>query len=162
MFKAREYLAKRILCADGPSRVIFAAMRMSTQCLLVCCASMTCAAHAAGRVMLMGSPPGSCRSTQAEIPKKNHGMTITSADGVIARNSRMTGTPCLQRVGPHLDPALKGLLEPDIEPELKAYHREFDFIRKCFPEADIRTADGTKLPAEVSKQIRKMLLSRQS
>jgi len=45
----------------------------------------------------------------------------------------------------------------DIEQELKDYHREFDSIRQYFPEADIRTVDGTKAREEVAKQIRKIL-----
>ncbi|MEO8593070.1 MAG: nucleoside monophosphate kinase [Candidatus Solibacter sp.] len=48
----------------------------------------------------------------------------------------------------------------DIEQELKDYHREFDFIRTYFPEADIQTVDGTKSPAQVAKRIRKVLDSR--
>jgi adenylate kinase family enzyme len=126
---------------------------------------MTYAAHAAGRVMLMVSPPGSGRSTRAEILKKCLCMTIISADGTIERNSQKFQNdriPSLQGVDLHLDPALTGLLEPGTEQELKDYHREFDLIRQYFPEADIRTADGTKPPAEVAKQIRKMLKSRQS
>ena len=45
----------------------------------------------------------------------------------------------------------------DIEQELKDYHREFDFIRTNFPDADIQTVDGTNSPAAVAKQIRKAL-----
>ena len=45
----------------------------------------------------------------------------------------------------------------DLDQELKDYHREFDFIRQYFPEADIRNVDGTKKPAEVQKQIRKLI-----
>ena len=46
---------------------------------------------------------------------------------------------------------------PDIEQELKNYHREFDFIRTNFPDADIQTVAGTNSPAAVAKQIRKAL-----
>ena len=56
---------------------------------------------------------------------------------------------------------LKNQNRPDLEQELKDYHREFDFVRTYFPEADIRTVDGTKKPAEVAQQIRKLLESRQ-
>jgi adenylate kinase family enzyme len=50
---------------------------------------------------------------------------------------------------------------PDLEQELKDYHREFDFIRTYFPEADIQTVDGTKSPSAVAKQIRNVIQSRQ-
>jgi adenylate kinase family enzyme len=49
----------------------------------------------------------------------------------------------------------------DVEQELKDYHREFDFVRQYFPTADIRTLDATKEPAEVARQIRKVLQSGQ-
>lgn len=49
----------------------------------------------------------------------------------------------------------------DLEQELKDYHREFDFMRQYFPEADIRSVDATKSPGEVAKQIRKLLQSGQ-
>jgi len=167
-------------------------------------------------------PPGSGRSRQAAILKKDLDMAGIAADDVIARNPekfQKYRTPALQGVDPHLDPAMKDLVEaamkatdlskggvldgypspkvqgdfvtglldrkravvihlsvpddvvrkrlksqnrPDLEQELKDYHREFDLIRQYFLEADIRTADGTKPPAEVAKQIRKMLKSRQS
>ena len=45
----------------------------------------------------------------------------------------------------------------DIEQEIKDYHREFDFITTYFPQADIRTVDATKKPAQVAKEIRKSL-----
>ena len=48
----------------------------------------------------------------------------------------------------------------DIEQELKDYHREFDFIRTYFPDAHIENIDGTKSPAQVAKQIRKVLDNR--
>lgn len=36
---------------------------------------------------------------------------------------------------------------------LKDYHREMDFVRTYYPDANIRTVDGTKPMAEVSKAI---------
>jgi adenylate kinase len=48
----------------------------------------------------------------------------------------------------------------DIEQELKDYHREFDFVRTYFPDADIRTVDATKKPADIAKEIRKLLQSK--
>jgi adenylate kinase family enzyme len=49
----------------------------------------------------------------------------------------------------------------DLEQELKDYHREFDFIRQYFPEADIHNVDATRPPGEVAKQIRKLIQSGQ-
>jgi len=40
-----------------------------------------------------------------------------------------------------------------IEQRLKDYHREMDFIRDYYPQANIWTVDGTRSPAEVSKTI---------
>ncbi len=48
----------------------------------------------------------------------------------------------------------------DVEQELKDYHREFDFIRLYFPDADIHTVDGAIPVAKVAKQIRKIVQSR--
>jgi adenylate kinase len=45
----------------------------------------------------------------------------------------------------------------DVEQELKDYHREFDFIRTYFPEADIRAVDGAKKATQVAKEIRKLV-----
>ena len=183
-------------------------------------AVLASAAYAAGPVVLVVGPPGSGRSTQAAILKKDLGMAVVAADEVIARNSekfQKKRTPSLQGVDPHLDPAmnefveetlkatdlskgvvldgypaskiqgdfLTGLLDMpravvihlsvpddvvrkrlksqtkrDIEQELKDYHREFDFIRTYFPDANIQEVDGTKAPAQVAKQIRKVLDSR--
>jgi adenylate kinase len=44
-----------------------------------------------------------------------------------------------------------------IERRLKDYHREMDFVRTYYPEANIRTVDGTKPVAEVSKSIEAVL-----
>jgi adenylate kinase len=45
----------------------------------------------------------------------------------------------------------------DVEQALKDYHREWDFARVYFPEADIREIDGTKKSGTVAKEIRKIL-----
>jgi adenylate kinase family enzyme len=50
----------------------------------------------------------------------------------------------------------------DLDQELKDYHREFDFLRTYFPDADIRTVDGTKSRPEVEKQIRKIVEERRN
>jgi len=175
--------------------------------------------YAAGPVVLIVGPPGSGRTTQAQLLSKDLGMPIISADDLIARNAakfQKSRIPALHGVDPHLDPVLNSLVEGalggadlskgvlldgypaakvqadflqtlrrkfdlpraivihlnapddvvrkrlkgqqrDIEQELKDYHREFDFIREYFPEADIRTVDATKKPTKVTKQVRKTL-----
>jgi len=40
---------------------------------------------------------------------------------------------------------------------LKDYHRELDFVRSYYPEANIWTVDGTRSPVEVSKTIQSIL-----
>jgi adenylate kinase family enzyme len=46
---------------------------------------------------------------------------------------------------------------PELEQQLKDYHREFDFVREYFPEANIRVVDGTRKPADLAKEIRKIV-----
>ena len=46
---------------------------------------------------------------------------------------------------------------PDIEQQLKNYHRELDFARAYFPQADIRDVNGNPKPAKVAADIRKLL-----
>ena len=45
----------------------------------------------------------------------------------------------------------------DLDQELKDYHREFDFLRTYFPEADIFTVDATKSVEAVAKDIRQIV-----
>jgi adenylate kinase len=44
-----------------------------------------------------------------------------------------------------------------VNQRLKDYHRELDFARLYFPQADIHDIDGTKSPAAVRKEIREVL-----
>jgi adenylate kinase len=44
-----------------------------------------------------------------------------------------------------------------IERRLKDYHREMDFVRSYYPEANIHVIDGTRPVAEVSKAIETVL-----
>ena len=47
---------------------------------------------------------------------------------------------------------------PDqIARRLKDYHRELDFVRSYYPDANIWTIDGTRSPVEVSKTIQSIL-----
>jgi len=48
----------------------------------------------------------------------------------------------------------------DIDQQLKDYHREFDFAKTYFPEADLQTVDGTKSPDAVAAEIHKLLQAR--
>jgi adenylate kinase len=43
----------------------------------------------------------------------------------------------------------------DVEQRLKDYHREFDFARLYFPQADIHKIDGTKSTAAVARAVQK-------
>ncbi|HXK06583.1 MAG TPA: nucleoside monophosphate kinase [Verrucomicrobiae bacterium] len=45
----------------------------------------------------------------------------------------------------------------DIEQQLKDYHREVDFVRVYFPEADIHDVDGNQTREKVAKAISKLL-----
>jgi adenylate kinase len=181
---------------------------------------MAASAFAAGPMVVVVGPPGSGRSTQAAILKKDLGMAVIAADDLIARNPQKFQKykqPTMQGVETHLDPALNALVEealrttdlskgvvldgfpasktqgdfltglreklelppamvihlsvpddvvrkrlkgtkrPNLEQEIKDYHREFDFVSTYFPEADLRTVDGTKKVDQVAKEIRKML-----
>ena len=189
---------------------------------LACCAAISLHAYAAGPLLLMLGPPGSGRTTQAELLRKDLGFRLISADDLISRNPQKfekNKAPSLQGVEIHLDPALNQLVADalsstdlskgvvldgypasktqgdflttlrqklglpsaiiihlsapddvvrkrlknqtgrDIDQELKDYHREFDFVRDYFPEADIRTVDATRSRAQVAKEIRKLLQS---
>jgi adenylate kinase len=191
--------------------------------VLVCLAALASRLYAAGPIVVLIGAPGSGRTTQADILKKERGMPVISADDLIARNQesfKKPKFPALQGLDPRLDPALNKLVEealgtadlskgvvldgypaskgqgdflvelrqklnlplpliihlsvpdqvvrkrlkknnvPDLEQQLKDYHRELDFVREYFPQADIRDVDATKRPADVAKQIRKLLQDR--
>jgi adenylate kinase len=182
--------------------------------------SLLAFAQRAGQIVVMIGPPGSGKTTQTEILRKERGMAVISADDLIARNREAFAkfrNPQIQGVEPRLDPALNRLVEEalrsadlskglildgypaaknqgdyltvlrekynlpkpvvihlhvpdsvvrqrlknqkrtDLDQELKDYHREFDFAREYFPETDIREVDGTKKPAVVAREIRKLL-----
>lgn len=52
---------------------------------------------------------------------------------------------------------LKREKSPDVEQQIINYHRELDFARIYFPQADIRNIDANRSRAEVAKDIRKFL-----
>ena len=69
--------------------------------------------RAAGLVVMIIGPPGSGRSTQAEILRKDRGMLVIAADDLIARNREKFErfrNPTIQGVDVHLDPALNQLV----------------------------------------------------
>jgi adenylate kinase len=45
----------------------------------------------------------------------------------------------------------------DVEQALKDYHRELDFAKTYFPQANIHEIDGSKPAAQVAREIRKVL-----
>ena len=188
--------------------------------VLISCLALASPALAAGPVVILIGPPGSGKTTQAEILKKERGMAVIAADDLIARNPEAFAKArhaAIQGADLRQDPALNDLVEgelgkldlskgvildgypaakiqadflaglqeklnlpkaivihllvPDkvvrkrmakqnaaeVEQRLKDYHREFDFARTYYPQADIRDVDGTKKPDAVAKEIRKLL-----
>jgi len=189
---------------------------------VLCCAILAGAAHAAGPIVVIVGPPGSGRTTQAQMLHKDLGLPVITADDLIRANPQKfqkNRLPTMQGVEPHLDPAMNDLVEQalvatdlskgvvldgypaskiqgdflaslrqkleldratiihleaadnvvrkrlkgdkgrDVEQELKDYHREFDFLKTYFPDANIRPVDATKPIAEVAKEIRAILQS---
>jgi adenylate kinase family enzyme len=73
--------------------------------------------QATGPVVVLIGPPGSGKTTQTEILRKEHGMVIISADDLIARNQQVFAkfkNPHIQGVEPRLDPVLNRLVEEAI------------------------------------------------
>lgn len=182
-------------------------------------AAMASAVYADGLVVLVVGPPGSGRTTQANLLGKELKLPVVAADDLIKRNPEVfqrKRPPSDARSDPRLDDAMnqvvaavlatsdlsKGLvldgypatkahgeylqslrkkfnlprailvhlnvpddvvrkrlksLSRDIDQELKDYHREFDFLRSYFPEADVRSVDATQKPDVVAREIRKFL-----
>jgi adenylate kinase family enzyme len=46
---------------------------------------------------------------------------------------------------------------PDVEQQIINYHRELDFARIYFPQADLHDIDASRKPGKVAKDIRKLL-----
>lgn len=81
---------------------------------LIWWAALASPLHAAGLIVLLIGPPGSGKTTQAEILKRDLKMAVISADDLIARNQGLFQkykNPTIQGVDPHLDPALNTLVE---------------------------------------------------
>ena len=81
---------------------------------ILCLAALAWPMSAAGPIVLLIGPPGSGRTTQAELLKKERGMPIIAADDLIARNRPVFAdpkNPAKERVDPHLDPAMNRLVE---------------------------------------------------
>jgi len=201
-------------------RATYASIRYARLGILVPGLALLSYAQTAVPVVMLIGPPGSGKTTQTELLRKERGMAVISADDLIARNQQAFEkfkNPHIQGVEPRLDPALNKLVDAalgsmdlskglvldgypasknhgdhlnvlrerynlakpvvihlrvadgvvrqrlnkqkgrDLDQELKDYHREFDFAHEYFPEADIRDVDGTKKPAVVAAEIRKLL-----
>jgi adenylate kinase len=71
-------------------------------------------AQAIGPVVVLIGPPGSGKTTQTEILRKERGMVVLSADDLIARNQQAFAklkNPHIQGVEPRVDPVLNRLVE---------------------------------------------------
>lgn len=80
---------------------------------LLLAATMT-GSYAAGPIVILIGAPGAGKSTQAEILRKERGMTVISADALIEANRdqfQRFKNPLLNGVDPRLDPALNPLIE---------------------------------------------------
>jgi adenylate kinase len=70
--------------------------------------------QATGPIVVLIGPPGSGKTTQTEILRKERGMVIISADDLIARNQQAFAkfkNPRIQGMEPRVDPALNRLVE---------------------------------------------------
>jgi adenylate kinase family enzyme len=177
-------------------------------------------AQAGGPVVVLIGVPGSGTAAQAATLKNQRGMTVISADDLIAHNPHAfekSRTSAIPGFDPRLDPAVNGLVEAalsaadlskglvlvgypaskaqgdylvplreklnlpkalvihlvvpddvarrqmkkekvlDVEQQLHNYHRELDFAREYFPQADIRDIDGNRKPGKVANDIHKLL-----
>ena len=71
-------------------------------------------AQPARPILVLIGPPGSGKTTQTEILRKELGMAVIAADDLIARNQKLFErfkNPHIQGVEPRLDPALNHLVE---------------------------------------------------
>jgi adenylate kinase len=223
--RTRAGIPRHVICWTKPASGDIMAQEMSRivrSCRLAALgawAAMASAVYADGLVVLVVGPPGSGRTTQANLLGKELKLPVVAADDLIKRNPevfRQKRSPSDARPDPRLDDAMnqvvaavlatsdlsKGLvldgypatkahgeylqnlrkkfnlprailvnlnvpddvvrkrlksLNRDIDQELKDYHREFDFLRSYFPEADVRSVDATQKPDVVAREIRKLL-----
>jgi adenylate kinase len=71
-----------------------------------------------GPILILIGSPSAGKSTQAEILHKDYGMTVISADDLIAHNRdrfQKFNNPILTGVDPNLDPALNSLVEQALQ-----------------------------------------------
>ncbi len=117
-------------------------------------AALSLCAQGSGPLVVLIGAPGSGKSTQAEILKKEHGMTVISAADLIARNQQAFAKfkqPNIQGVEPRVDPALNALAEE----ALKATDTTKGVVLDGYPAAEnhgtyfFKLADKLKLAPPV-------------
>jgi adenylate kinase len=95
------------------NRMMRAIRRFVSLGLFVQALALLSHAQTAGPVIVLIGPPGSGKTTQAETLRKEHGMSIISADDLIANNKQAFArykNPNVQGVELRLDPALDRLV----------------------------------------------------
>jgi adenylate kinase family enzyme len=91
---------------------------------------------AEGPIVLLIGTPAAGKTTQAEILRRDLGMTVISADDLIARNKERFvryKTPTLTGVEPRLDPALNSL----VEDALRAADRTKGIVLDGYPASAV-------------------------
>ena len=96
------------------SRQTGAAGRYARRAFIVTSMALSLYAQAIGPVVVLIGPPGSGKTTQTEILRKERGRVVISADDLIARNQQAFAklkNPHIQGVEPRVDPVLNRLVE---------------------------------------------------
>ena len=102
----------------------------------------------AGPVVMLIGPPGAGKTTQSQILQKDLGMTVVSADDLIAQNRQAFEKyrrPNIQGVEPRVDPVLNRL----VEEKLRAVNLTKGVILDGYPAAKIHGDYFTKLVADL-------------
>jgi adenylate kinase len=152
-----------------------------------------------GLVIVLIGPPGSGKTTQAELLTKRYGVPVVSGDSTLTDDALraklkaidvrkgfiLDGYPATRHQADFLGTLVKELNLPSpivvqldvpdsvvrqrmagkqkpelLEKSLAQYHREMDFIREHYPQADIWTVIGTRSISEVSRTIVSLIQDR--